>query len=116
VTAVYSPFVIGVGWATQALPSNGLRLAKERALSLIPPEVPVSASNQLGGHLSERLRIMIFPVIREANWVIVDRQDPTYQDEAAYIRRIEALRRHGWSVPYSSHGVLVFHRGAAAAR
>jgi uncharacterized membrane protein len=115
VTAVYSPFVIGVGWASQALPSNAVHRAKAEALARIPAGVPVSASNQLGGHLSERLRIMIFPVIREAGWVIVDRHDPTYQDEAAYLRRIDALRRgHGWSLAYSSHGVLVFRRAAEA--
>ena len=111
VTAVYSPFVIGIGWVTQALPSNAVHGAKADALSLIPPGVPVSASNQLGGHLSERLRIMIFPVVREANWVVVDRQDPTYGDEQSYLSRIDALSRtRSWSLAYSSHGVLVFRR------
>jgi uncharacterized membrane protein len=115
VTAVYSPFVIGIGWASQALSSNPLHRAKAEALAQIPPGVSVSASNQLGGHLSARLRIMIFPVIREAKWVVVDRHDPTYQDGAAYLRRIDALQRAGgWSLAYSSHGVLVFRRLAPA--
>jgi uncharacterized membrane protein len=111
VTAVYSPFVIGVGWVTQAFPSNAVHRAKAKALSVVPPGVPVSASNQLGAHLSERLRIMIFPVVREANWVVVDKDDPTYGDEQSYLRRIDALRHaSNWSLAYSSHDVLVFHR------
>ena len=111
VTAVYSPFVVGVGWVTQAFPSNAVHRAKAKALSVVPPGVPVSASNQLGAHLSERLRIMIFPVVREANWVVVDKHDPTYGDEKGYLSRIDALRHaSNWSLAYSSHEVLVFHR------
>jgi uncharacterized membrane protein len=115
VTAVYSPFVIGVGWAIQALPSNALHRAKAEALAQVPSGVPVSASNQLGGHLSERLRIMIFPVVREASWVVVDRNDPTYKEERGFLRRIARLRHTAsWHLVYSSHGVLVFRKQAAA--
>lgn len=115
-TAVYSPFVIGLGWATQALPGNATHRAKAQALSLIPSGVPVSASNQLGGHLSQRLRIMIFPVVREADWVVVDEHDPTYRSEAGFLQRIRSLRHSaGWSLVYSSRGVLVFRRAAAPA-
>jgi len=111
VTAVYSPFVIGIGWIGQALPSNAEHQAKAAALALVPDGVPVSASNQLGGHLSERLRIMIFPVIREARWVVVDSRDPTYGDEAAFQRRIGELRRSPrWSLVYSARGVFVYRQ------
>ena len=110
-TAVYSPFVIGVGWVAEALPSNSVHRAKAGALALIPPRVAVSASDQLGGHLSERLRIMIFPVVREARWIVVDKNDPTYQDDRGYESRINGLRHTvGWRLAYSSHGVLVFRR------
>jgi uncharacterized membrane protein len=114
VTAVYSPFVIGIGWATQALPSNALHRAKVEALARVPSGVPVSASNQLGGHLSERLRVMIFPVVREASWVVVDRNDPTYEDERRFLSGIARLRHAAtWHLVYSSHGVLVFRKQAA---
>jgi uncharacterized membrane protein len=115
VTAIYSPFVVGVGWASQALPSNALHRAKAEALARIPPGVPVSASNQLGGHLSERLRIMIFPVVREARWVVVDRNDPTYEEDLGFRAKIARLRHTAtWHLVYSSRGVLVFRKHAAA--
>jgi uncharacterized membrane protein len=115
VTAVYSPFVVGVGWASQALPSNAEHRAKARAVALVPAGVPVSASNQLGGHLSERLRIMIFPVVREARWVVVDRNDSTYEDHRGFLSEIAGLRHAAaWHLVYSSHGVLVFRKHVPA--
>jgi uncharacterized membrane protein len=109
-TAVYTPFLAGVGWVAQASPSNPIHRAKADALSLIPVGVPVSASNQLGAHLSERRRILIFPAIREARWAVVDEHDPSYGDEAWYVRQVDRMRhRAGWRLIYSSHGVLVFN-------
>ncbi len=58
--------------------SNPLREAKARALSLVPAGVPVSATNQFGGYLSNRRFISIFPRLGKAEWVIVDRNDPDY--------------------------------------
>jgi hypothetical protein len=112
VTAPYSPFDIGVGWAAEALPSNPIHQARATALSLIPAGAPVSASDQLGAHLSQRLRIMVFPyAIDEARWIIVDRSDPSYADKAWYERRIGAmLHDRRWRVMYSSRGILVFHK------
>ena len=72
--------------------------AAARVLRVIPPGVPVSATNTLGAHLSERQRIFSFPVIREARWVALDLTRPSYLDNApgkgfacAYAR----LRRSG---------------------
>jgi hypothetical protein len=111
--AVYSPLRVGVLNIPEAFRSNPIHRAKVEALSLIPAGVAVSASNQLGGHLSERRRIMLFPyAIRDARWIVVDRADPDY-DPRPYEHRIDLLRsdKH-WRLIYQSHGVLVFRRQA----
>ena len=41
--------------------------AARRALAIVPDGVPVSATNSLGAHLSDRRRIFSFPVLREAD-------------------------------------------------
>jgi uncharacterized membrane protein len=111
--AVYSPLRLGVLDVPEAFASNPIHRAKVEALSLIPAGVPVSASNQLGAHLSERRRFMLFPyAIRDAQWIVVDRADPNY-DRRPYEHRIDLLRRDKrWRLIYQSHGVMVFRRHA----
>jgi hypothetical protein len=94
-----------------ALPSNTDRLARAGAVNLIPSGVAVSASNYLAAHLSARRHIYIFPVVREARWVVVDPYDQTQDQFPGFkpgIRRIE--RNPGWRLVYSLKGVLVFER------
>jgi len=68
--------------------------AAKRAIALVPPGAPVSATNTLGAHLSERRRVFSFPVLREANWVVVDTERPSYLDDAvAPVRFRRALAR-----------------------
>jgi hypothetical protein len=84
---------------------------RAHALSLIPSGVPVSASNQLGGHLSERRYSYSFPYVLRAKWIIVDRNDETYGDVAGfrrYIRKYELDR--SWRTVYSSRGVTVLEK------
>jgi uncharacterized membrane protein len=109
--AVYSPLRLGAGHLAEALPSNPIHQAKAEAVSLVPADVPVAASNQLAAHLSERRRILIFPfAIREARWIVLDEADPSY-DRQWYRRRIERVRRNpDWRLTYSARGVFVFHR------
>ena len=84
-----------------------------RALGLIPPDAPVSATNTLGAHLSERHRVFSFPVLREAQWVALDRTRPSYRDMAdapdlfavAYAR----FRADGrFELVFEKDGILVF--------
>lgn len=56
--------------------------AAQRLLSTIPPAEPVSATNALGAHLSARRRVFSFPVVREARWVVVDTERPSFLDAA----------------------------------
>jgi len=109
--AIYSPLRLGTSHLSEALPSDPAHRAKVAALSLIPRDAAVSASNELGAHLSERRRILIFPyAIKDARWIVLDRADPSY-DRAWYGRRIQAVRRDlRWRLVYASHGILVLHK------
>jgi len=98
--------------------SDGVVTAHDRAaarvLSVIPPTAAVSATNKLGAHLSERRRIFSFPVLREARWVAVDLQRPSYLDDARGLKFAAAfarLRRDPrWHVVRQEDGVIVLHR------
>jgi uncharacterized membrane protein len=87
------------------------RAATTRALELIPAGAPVSASNRLGGHLSERRYSYSFPHVGRVRWIVVDRNDDTYTDAAGLqmaIRRYQNDER--WRTVYSAHGVTVFEK------
>ena len=90
--------------------------AAARVLEAVPAGVPVSATNSLGAHLSERRRIFSFPVLREARWVAVDTKQPSYLDDALGRRFAPAyakLRRDPrWRVVRSEDGVVVLTRSA----
>lgn len=86
--------------------------AKEHAVGLIPSGIPISTSNRLGAHLSERHYIVEFPEVLKAQWIAVDPKDPTYEhDHRAIARDLRSYERNtAWRVVYSSHGVVVLHR------
>ena len=89
--------------------------AAERAIRLIPGDAPVSATNTLGAHLSERHRVFSFPVLGEARWVAVDLERPSYRDqlgrEAQVRRAVASLRTDSrFAVVYDDDGILVLHR------
>jgi uncharacterized membrane protein len=111
--ALLSPIYV-VGRDVSALGSPSFS-AEAHALSLIPSGVPVSASNQLGGHLAERRYIYTFPKVQRARWIIVDINDPTLHHLGTsqprfkrYIRQYESDSR--WRVVFASHGVAVLHK------
>lgn len=86
-----------------------------QALALIPGEAPVSATNTLGAHLSERSRIYSFPVIGSARWVAVDERRPSAYDDAVAPERfrqaLAALRRDpSWRLVFAEDGIAVFRR------
>jgi uncharacterized membrane protein len=108
---VLSPVVLGHGDLTMVVSSNAARDAKKAALKHVPDGVPVTASNQLGAYVSARRYSAIFPSIGRAAWAVVDRADPTYDDEASFQRalhRLEASAR--WKPVFASHGITVFRR------
>jgi uncharacterized membrane protein len=85
-----------------------------RELSLIPAHAPVTATNALGAHLSERRRIFSFPYLRRAVWVVVDERKPSlgdHNDKRGGRERIEQLRRdRRFRLVTAADGVLVFRR------
>lgn len=85
-----------------------------RATELIPGGVPVSAGNLFGAHLSERERIYTFPVIRDAQWVIVDQRRPYIADRLSprvHRSRVRLLLGNpDWRLVFREDGVMVFRR------
>jgi uncharacterized membrane protein len=87
----------------------------ERAVHVIPADEPVSATNHLGAHLSERRRVFSFPVLGEARWVAVDLERPSFRDQLGHetqVRRaLAALRADPrYTVVFVVDGILVLHR------
>jgi uncharacterized membrane protein len=107
--AIFSP-IYSLASDVRALGSPRVS-AKAHALELVPEGVPVSASNQLGGHLSERRYSYTFPIVGRSRWIVVDVNDPSYGDARGYkrvVRNYEADK--AWRVVFSSHGVAVLHK------
>jgi uncharacterized membrane protein len=117
-TAIYSPILVLV--SDVPVIGSPVTSAQSHALSLIPEGAPVSASNLLGGYLSERRYISTFPYVARARWIIVDANDQSYgtnaQARASGIYRDfkRTLRKYesdkAWRVVYSSQGILVLHK------
>jgi uncharacterized membrane protein len=85
-----------------------------RMLKLIPATAPVTATNSLGAHLSERKRIFSFPYLRDATWVIVDERKPSlgdHNDHRRGLKRIQQLRHDPrFRLVAADDGVLIFRR------
>lgn len=95
--------------------------ALREAVALIPDGVPVSATNDAGAHLSARARIMLFPAVEEAEWVVVvdtprtravARDRPTLRppEFAPTVLRLRTDTR--WVLAYEDAGVSVFRRAS----
>jgi uncharacterized membrane protein len=113
--AIYSPIYFLAG--DVAAISSPVTDAKAHAVGLVPAGVPVSASNQLGGHLSERRVAYTFPYVGTARWIVIDVNDPTYTDTAAfkrYVRKYEA--DPAWRAIFASDGVAVLLRRDGGSR
>jgi uncharacterized membrane protein len=85
-----------------------------RALGLIPADEAVSATNTLGAHLSERRRVLSFPLVSGARWVAVDERRPSLADRldppGAQARIAAARRNRAWRVVFDEDGILVLRR------
>jgi uncharacterized membrane protein len=94
--------------------ANAHDAAARRGLALIPADAPVSATNTLGAHLSERKRIFSFPVLEEASWIALDERRLSYLDSLNPERSpaaVAALRRDPrWQPVFAEDGVLIFRR------
>jgi hypothetical protein len=89
----------------------------ERALALVPPDAAVSSTNGLGAHLSERRRIHSFPVVRDAEWIVVDLERASYLDRRSApsttaVPLAQLLRDPGWRTVFDEDGIIVLTRTA----
>jgi uncharacterized membrane protein len=88
----------------------------DRAVALVPDGVVVSASNSLGAHLSARRRILSFPHVRDAEWIVIDTKHPGYVDlsRTFHNRAVARVRRSPrFRLVFSEDGVSVYRaRGA----
>jgi uncharacterized membrane protein len=124
--ALVSNYVLGGSPAWRAFPGAetlGTRVADvaehdrlaAEALKLIPEHAVVSTSNSLGAHLSERQRVLSFPLLADAEWVAVDETQPGYADRIGaalpYAAAIARVRRDSrWELVHQRDGVLLFRR------
>jgi uncharacterized membrane protein len=107
--AFISPFWTAVPVAREAVMGSSHFDAQRHAVRLIPNGVPVSASNILGAHLSARRRILLFPAIRDADWIAVDTADTEGASSfRAVVQRLTERRR--FATVYESNGVVVMRR------
>ena len=116
---------------------DGHARAAAAAVSLIPSSAAVSATNDLGSHLSARRQIYTFPVKRHADWVVVDLKDqlvpsitPGQERVGLAVPRDDLVRRpmrfreavaelrrdRSWRLVFQSKGVLVWHRAPGSER
>jgi uncharacterized membrane protein len=114
--ALYSPIYFSAGDVRTVLRQDPVRAAKSQALELIPANRPVAASNELAGRLSARRFIYIFPYVRGARWLVLDKRDLTMGEPDAYRRAIARFeRRPGWKLVFAEHGIHVLRRTGSTA-
>ena len=102
-------------YGVTARPSEAARRLAHRAMALVPPNAAVSASNRIGAQLSERRRIFIFPVRAQADWIVVDQDDPISEaaTQPAYRAAVAAiLVDPAWAHVFDEGGVHVLRRRA----
>jgi hypothetical protein len=107
--AVISPLWTAVPVARDAITGTPRIRAERHAVSLVPDGVPVTASNIIGAHLSARRRVMVFPVVRGAQWIAVDLADT--EGGLSFRPVIERLReRRTFITVYEAHHIIVMRR------
>jgi uncharacterized membrane protein len=111
---VWRHFPGGKALATRAHEVTEHDRVSARALRLIPGDAVVSATNSLAAHLSERRRVLSFPVLLDATWIAVDETRPGYLDRVSPLptaTRVRELRLDPtWRVVFDEDGVVLFRR------
>lgn len=108
----WSKLPLGSGYKADTYYPDGHDRVAERAIELVPDGATVSATNQLGAHLSERESVLVFPHVEGADYVVVDEVNPSYgeargtSDQAAAVVSLRRDRRY--RLIFAEDGVLVF--------
>jgi uncharacterized membrane protein len=111
--------------------SDGRTRAAQKAVDLVPQGAPVSATNRLAAHLSNRRYVYSFPVVARADWIVVDESDwwlpnvrpgeardgfavavTDLSEQPGRLRRALAAvtANPRWRLAFDEAGVLVFRR------
>jgi uncharacterized membrane protein len=109
-------------WYQVELPDSHVALL-DRAMEVVPDDVPVSASNRVGARLVERRRPYTLPYVRGAEWIVFDTTDRMLLDERLPVLRewtreevsafAAQLRRDPrWTVVFEEGPVFVLRRQA----
>jgi uncharacterized membrane protein len=109
--SLISPLIYAASQIDRARSSNPVHAATAHALSLVPPNESVSASQSLGAYLSARRNISVFPSIARARWVVVGKIRGGEDDPAAFRATLARLKvSPGWRVVFASNGITVLKR------
>jgi uncharacterized membrane protein len=115
---VWSAFPAGEDLQAHAWRVSDHDRVATRALRLLPDDAVVSTSNSLGAHVSARRRVLSFPLLQDATWVVADERSPGYLDRIAplpYANALARLRRNArWRLVFEEDGILVFRRESSA--
>jgi uncharacterized membrane protein len=90
----------------------------QAALAMVPEDAVVSAGNYMAARLSARPRILTFPVVADAQYVVIDQARPAVRDTVnppLHRALVAALRADpAFELVFDRERVLVFRRRAAA--
>ena len=91
--------------------------AMTTATRIIPAGAPLTATNRLAAHLSDRERVLLFPRRDDAEWVVVDARDPWLvvsgerYDERRFATLLRAMERDsGWLKVFERSDIRVYRR------
>ena len=118
------PFWGGVPGAWSGAPHHAFTAdaqsrALAKAVAMVPEGVPVAASNNVAAHLSDRRRVYLFPVVRNARWIVVS--DGGRASRTVALRKTLRGPKHAerllvverdpaWRLVMEGPGVKVFRR------
>ncbi|TAK36816.1 MAG: DUF2079 domain-containing protein [Chloroflexota bacterium] len=88
-------------------------------VSSLPPEASVSAQSDLVPHLTRRRYVYLFPDLKQADYILLDRQGYTYplsRDDASYDQAVAAvLSRGDYETVFDGDGYLLLRRAPQVA-
>jgi uncharacterized membrane protein len=92
--------------------------ALDGAVSMVPDDAPVSATNRVGSHLAARRYLFAVPVVDRAEWIVLESLDTWTPDLVSGTSKPQSVRElleqlqlsREWQQVYESHGVFVFRK------
>lgn len=110
---VYSPILLTGRDLDQTLRADPHRAAVRHAIDLVPHGAAVSVTNAVGGYLSTRSSVSIFPSVRRARWVVLDEDDKQTLPHLRTYAPHWIASHPEWRDVYTADGVYVLERRVA---